>query len=46
MAHFFISVNSSSYAVEVYERLGVEPCGPKETKHGISYIPMKRRRAF
>ena len=41
-----ISVNSSSYAVGVYERLGFERCGPKERKNGISYIPMKLRKAL
>lgn len=36
-----MTVNSSPYAVEVYRRLGFEPCGEKEERDGIVYIPMK-----
>ena len=38
-----ITVNSSSYAVKIYERLGFEPCGPQETTHWISFYPMVLR---
>ncbi|MCX7710279.1 MAG: GNAT family N-acetyltransferase [Clostridia bacterium] len=35
------SVNSSPYAVNIYERLGFEATGPEETQNGITYVPMK-----
>jgi GNAT superfamily N-acetyltransferase len=36
-----ITVNSSTYAVPIYKRLGFLETGSKETKNGITYIPMK-----
>lgn len=36
-----ITVNSSSYAVEIYERLGFKQMGPQTTKDGITFVPMK-----
>ncbi len=35
-----ISVNSSSYAVSIYERLGFRPIGNKQVRNGIAFIPM------
>ncbi|MCL2697830.1 MAG: GNAT family N-acetyltransferase [Oscillospiraceae bacterium] len=37
-----ITVNSSPYAVTVYECLGFEKTGEQQEKDGIIYIPMKR----
>ena len=37
-----ITVNSSPYAVTVYECLGFEKIGEQQEKDGIIYIPMKR----
>jgi predicted GNAT family N-acyltransferase len=37
-----ITVNSSPYAVIVYECLGFEKIGEQQEKDGIIYIPMKR----
>lgn len=35
------TVNSSLYAVPVYERFGFQPTGPRVDQHGIAFIPMK-----
>ncbi len=37
-----ITVNSSPYAVEVYEHLGFEKTGEKQEKDGIIFVPMMR----
>ena len=37
-----ITVNSSPYAVKVYERLGFAKTGERQEKDGIIYIPMVR----
>ena len=37
-----IDVNSSLYAVPVYERLGFRQAGPERVKNGIRFIPMVR----
>ena len=36
-----ISVNSSVYAVPVYERFGFEACGPRVDAIGLSHVPMR-----
>lgn len=36
-----ITVNSSPYAVYIYEKLGFKPIQSEKVKHGIRYIPMK-----
>jgi predicted GNAT family N-acyltransferase len=35
-----VEVNSSPYAVPVYERLGFRQVGPERVKNGIRFIPM------
>jgi predicted GNAT family N-acyltransferase len=35
-----MSVNSSPYAVPIYERLGFEQTGPEEVLNGIRFVPM------
>jgi GNAT superfamily N-acetyltransferase len=35
------TVNSSLYAVPVYERYGFVPTGPRVEMHGIAFVPMK-----
>ncbi|HEU4885088.1 MAG TPA: GNAT family N-acetyltransferase [Longimicrobium sp.] len=35
------TVNSSLYAVPVYEKFGFAPTGPRVDEHGIAFIPMK-----
>ncbi len=35
-----ITVNSSPYAVSIYERLGFSRTGPDQMKSGIRYVPM------
>ena len=35
------TVNSSPYAVPVYQRLGFTETGPEETVNGIRFIPMR-----
>ncbi|MDV3352094.1 GNAT family N-acetyltransferase [Leptothoe sp. LEGE 181152] len=35
-----ISVNSSSYAVPIYEKLGFRAAGERQVKNGIGFIPM------
>ncbi len=39
----YISVNSSPYAVPVYERLGFVATDVQQEKDGIKYVPMKCR---
>ena len=36
-----ITVNSSRYAVEIYEKLGFERTGPEQEKNGIRFTPMR-----
>ncbi len=38
-----ITVNSSPYAVPVYERFGFAVAGPRTEAAGIAFIPMKKR---
>jgi GNAT superfamily N-acetyltransferase len=35
------TVNSSLYAVPVYEKFGFRPTGPRVEQHGIAWVPMK-----
>lgn len=35
-----MTVNSSPYAVPIYERLGFDPTGPEEVLNGIRFVPM------
>jgi GNAT superfamily N-acetyltransferase len=35
-----VSVNSSPYAVPIYEKLGFRPQGLEQTAHGIRFVPM------
>ena len=35
-----ISVNSSSFAVPIYEKLGFERVGERQVRNGIGFIPM------
>ena len=35
-----ISVNSSSYAVPIYEKLGFDRVGERQVRNGIGFIPM------
>lgn len=35
------TVNSSDYALGVYERFGFEQTAPRQTKNGIDFTPMK-----
>ena len=35
-----ISVNSSSYAVPIYERLGFRKAGGRQIRNGIGFLPM------
>ena len=37
----YITVNSSPYAVPIYERLGFVAAGPEEERDGIRYTPMR-----
>jgi len=37
-----ITVNSSPYAVEIYERLGFARAGERQEKDGILFIPMSK----
>ncbi len=37
-----LTVNSSPYAVPVYQKLGFAPTGPQQTKNGIRFTPMAR----
>lgn len=36
-----VTVNSSPYAVSIYERIGFRVVGEEKTENGITYIPMK-----
>ena len=36
-----VTVNSSRYAVGVYERLGFQSTGPEQEKNGIRFTPMR-----
>jgi predicted GNAT family N-acyltransferase len=38
-----ISVNSSLYAVEAYERLGFVATDTEQQKNGIRFVPMKHK---
>ena len=38
------TVNSSLFAVPVYERFGFSVCGPKVVTNGISFVPMTLNR--
>ena len=38
-----VTVNSSRYAVPVYEKLGFHQTGPERTVNGIAFIPMVLR---
>lgn len=35
-----VTVNSSTYAVTVYERLGFRATGPEQTVNGMTFVPM------
>jgi len=35
-----ISVNSSSYAAPIYEKLGFRRAGERQVRNGIGFIPM------
>lgn len=35
------TVNSSIYAIPVYERFGFQPTGPRVEQNGIAFVPMK-----
>jgi GNAT superfamily N-acetyltransferase len=35
-----VSVNSSPYAVPIYEKLGFRSQGPEQNVHGIRFVPM------
>jgi GNAT superfamily N-acetyltransferase len=35
------TVNSSLYAVPVYEKFGFRPTGPRVEQHGVASVPMK-----
>ena len=37
-----LTVNSSPYAVKIYERLGFFPRGKMEERDGIKFVPMKK----
>lgn len=39
------TVNSSMYAVGLYERLGFTPAGPAQVQNGIAFMPMELRPA-
>ena len=36
-----VDVNSSTYAVKIYEKLGFKVAGASEEKNGIIFVPMK-----
>jgi GNAT superfamily N-acetyltransferase len=38
-----VTVNSSPYAVHIYENLGFEIAGPEQTRNGMRYTPMTYR---
>lgn len=37
-----MTVNSSSYAIPFYRKLGFEPVSQEQTTHGMRYTPMRR----
>ena len=37
-----MTVNSSPYAVDIYQKLGFTPTGPEQTLNGIRFTPMQR----
>lgn len=37
------TVNSTPFAVPIYERLGFRAVGPRTEKHGIAFVPMELR---
>jgi ribosomal protein S18 acetylase RimI-like enzyme len=37
-----VTVNSSPYAQEIYERMGFKAIGPRQQENGILYIPMAK----
>lgn len=37
-----MTVNSSSYAIEVYKKLGFKPIAEEQETNGLRYTPMKR----
>jgi GNAT superfamily N-acetyltransferase len=37
-----LTVNSSPYALPVYQKLGFVPAGPEQTLNGMRFTPMKR----
>ena len=37
-----MTVNSSSYAIPIYRKLGFEPVCEEQVTHGMKYTPMKR----
>ena len=39
-----ITVNASTYAVPFYESLGFQPIGDAQCYHGLTSIPMKKRK--
>ena len=39
-----ITVNASTYAVPLYESLGFQPIGDAQCYHGLTSIPMKKRK--
>jgi len=41
-----VTVNSSRFAVPVYERLGFRQTGPERTVNGIVFVPMAHRLAL
>jgi GNAT superfamily N-acetyltransferase len=41
--HCGFTVNSTPYAVPVYERFGFKPSGPRVETHGIAFVPMELR---
>ena len=38
-----LTVNSSPYAVPIYQKLGFVPTGPEQTLNGIRFTPMQRQ---
>ncbi|MCD7851632.1 MAG: GNAT family N-acetyltransferase [Parabacteroides sp.] len=37
-----MTVNSSSYAIEVYKRFGFKPIAEEQETNGLRYTPMRR----
>ena len=38
-----LKVNASRFAVPAYRRLGFEPAGEREVRHGVAYYPMQKK---